>query len=213
MKWCIDVKGSKWCWIFQRRKRYEPFVIRFVHSKRPCSPLLRSKFFSWCAPSGFRVRCLPEPAPKELEARKAPSKIKLKDFLKRETYFCVDISRVKARFDGQCSPWTFHEAVYGYKPYYLTIWPTWGNKTCEKRGSNKREEPWMLTQAGWTNRRLSSQRSGHWPASNRGESIQVLKASLFYYTFYKHQKRERPAPLFVCVEANEGTQSSIQAFE
>ncbi len=38
----------------------------------------------WCAaPSGFRVP-LPEPAPKELKARKAPSKIKIKDLLKRE---------------------------------------------------------------------------------------------------------------------------------
>ncbi len=35
------------------------------------------KKFSWCAPSGFRVR-LPEPAPKELKARKALSKSKLK---------------------------------------------------------------------------------------------------------------------------------------
>jgi hypothetical protein len=36
------------------------------------------KILSGCAPSGFRVRLL-EPAPKELKARKAPSKLKLKE--------------------------------------------------------------------------------------------------------------------------------------
>ncbi len=77
MKWCIDEKRIWWCQISQRRKRHKRFVIWSVQLKQPCFPWLRSKSFSWCAPSGFCVR-LPKPAPKELKARKAPSKLKLK---------------------------------------------------------------------------------------------------------------------------------------
>jgi hypothetical protein len=42
----------------------------------------------WCAPSGVRI-CSSTPAPKELKARKAPSKIKSKRLLKRENYCCT----------------------------------------------------------------------------------------------------------------------------
>jgi hypothetical protein len=40
---------------------------------------------------------LPEPAPKELKARKAPSKIRIKRLLKREKYHEVTTSSMKPK--------------------------------------------------------------------------------------------------------------------
>ncbi len=46
-------------------------VIQSVKRKQPCFLSLRSSNLLWCAPGGFHVCLLSEPAPRKLEARKA----------------------------------------------------------------------------------------------------------------------------------------------
>ncbi len=72
MKWWLKDFDELYSWEFSvqySKRKLVPIKSRVL--------LYCDQNLPWCAPSGFRVR-LPKPAPKELKARKAPSKIKLK---------------------------------------------------------------------------------------------------------------------------------------
>jgi hypothetical protein len=80
MKWWLkEFFDDLYSWEFSVQYRKRKSVL-----SKPCYPYC-DRNLSWCAPNGVRVRLF-EPAPRELKARKAPSKIKSKRLLKRETY-------------------------------------------------------------------------------------------------------------------------------
>ncbi len=82
-------------------------------SYQSCVILYCNQNLRWCALSGVRV-CSFEPAPRELKARKTPSKIKSKRLLKREKYvsrYC----RVDIEHGFRSGIWT-HALIRG---------PTW----------------------------------------------------------------------------------------
>ncbi len=64
------------------------------------------EIFSWCAPSGFGV-CLPEPAPKDLKGRKAPSKIKIKETPKMRNASFTQIN-IKPKNQG----WSCYNQIF-----------------------------------------------------------------------------------------------------